>query len=316
MIPPGSPTSVAARDDDDDEGVLSQSSSFEVVGVDTKASLLEAAPSLPLTPPLVTNPRRPQNRRKKHVRGLWGEAPNDAFRELPDVLLSHIFAFANFQTKLLCEKVSLRFQALQDYGFIESTGDLLSASSSPSPLLKSEARHIAIHEIGHRQIPDLPISQLHTLELTGCESLTDTALHAILLSTSKQLPLRKLNLSDCPLLTDASLRSVVARCPKLRELSVAGCRGIRNVLSLSALWKRSSVSGLSSLFGPPPRLAASRNGGELVVLDVRGTSVSVGGLMLGFGGKRAQIKQLLLDEQSPNVFQLAKYIDMRCISVG
>ena len=258
----------------------------------------------------------------RRIRGLWGDADDQVclFGQLHDeTLLHNILTFLSMkdlcQASMVCQRWNhlarhkdawKRIDATDfvqtAYDYYSSTSSSTSNSATKATSLVLAARMeqyspnvISIHSIEHRLSASNFLSSspsLQELTLTHFYELTDTHIHALLLSSSFQngqgaarsnrtCSLRKLVLEGCPLLTDATVQSVATLCPLLEELSLQGNSKIQDLSALAELWTLtkkpptplkpaapklnlmqlaappSSATSVASLFGPPPTAPAT-----------------------------------------------------------
>ncbi|CAF4430503.1 unnamed protein product, partial [Adineta steineri] len=70
---------------------------------------------------------------------------------------------------------------------------------------------------------------LHTLDLTACQILTDTILIDIFIRTETEFHLKKLILQACTNLTWISLDTIAISIPNLEHLNLSRCIGLKNL---------------------------------------------------------------------------------------
>ena len=263
----------------------------------------------------------------RRIRGLWGDADDQVclFSQLHDeTLLHNILTFLSMkdlcQASMVCQRWNHlarhkdAWKRIDATDFVQTAYDYYSSSSSNTNNSATKATSlvlaarmeqyspnvISIHSIEHRLSAGNFVSSspsLQELTLTHFYELTDTHIHALLLSSSFQggqgaarsnrtCSLRKLVLEVCPLLTDATVQSVSTLCPELEELSLQGNPKIQDLSALAELWTLAkkpklppklaapnlnlmqlaappkSATSVASLFGPPPTAPTTFSAGS------------------------------------------------------
>ena len=238
------------------------------------------APSAPLKPSLKSGlSDNGDSASIRRVRWRWNECSTDSFAKLCDPTLRRVLSFLSMRDIVSLSGVSNRWRYLalqpQSWQFVDATdfvqttnlhlGSTKSAARKTGDILASHLRpyspeKLAIRSIRHRLQPEsyLPsIIGLRELTLTEFNTLSDTHVHVMLLSSSVLVAqarsksnnsLRKLVLEDCPMLTNASVRSIGSLCRQLEVLSLCGCPSVSSVMPLRDMFR---IDELESHFAEP-----------------------------------------------------------------